>query len=167
MTEALFAVAQAAQAQIQILGLLQEFLSQIAVGEVPEVLLVDEGVGDGQELGLVAAVAGQRESGDTGDVNGAALGQDTIQNGCFVAQNAVGLNVDANRTIGQGLNLLLEIGSDHADDGALNGVYLSVGQSNSGAFSADGDCQAQNHNQSQSNADKLFHFVSSYVLLFE
>ena len=89
VTEALFAVAQA---QIQLLGLVQEILSQIAVGEVPEMLLVDEGVGDGQQLGLVAAVAGQRESGDTGDIDGAALGQDAVQNGSLVAENAVGLN---------------------------------------------------------------------------
>ena len=70
MTEALLAVKQAANGQAQLLGLVQELRSQIAVGKVPEVSTVVEGEGDGQQLGLVAAVAGQSESRDTADING-------------------------------------------------------------------------------------------------
>ena len=62
VTEALLAVEQAANGQAQLLGLVQELRCQIAVGEVPEVCAVVEGKGDGQQLRLVAAVAGQSES---------------------------------------------------------------------------------------------------------
>jgi hypothetical protein len=42
VTEAFLAVAEAAQGQADLLGLVQELLGQLAVGELPEVILVDK-----------------------------------------------------------------------------------------------------------------------------
>ena len=131
VTEALFAVEQAANGQTQFLGLVQEVGSQIAVGEVPEVSTVVKGEGDGQQLGLVAAVAGQCESRDTADVDGSRTAQDSIQNVVLRTQNTGSLHVNDDRTAAQLLDLFLEVRTGLADDG-IQGVDLSVDQGHLG-----------------------------------
>ena len=55
VAEALLAVEDAADGQTQLLRLVQELRSEVAVCEVPEVCAVLKGEGDAQQLGLVAA----------------------------------------------------------------------------------------------------------------
>ena len=131
MTEALLAVEHAADGQAQLLGLVQELRCQIAVGKVPEVCAVLKGEGDAQQLGLVAAVAGQCESRDTADVDGSGAAQDGVQNVVLRTQNAGSLHVDDDGTAGQLLDLLLEVRSGLANDGVQR-VDLGVDQSHLG-----------------------------------
>ena len=84
-----------------------------------------EGEGDGQQLGLVAAVAGQCESRDTAHIDGGGAAEDGVQNVVLRTQNAGSLHVDDD---GQLLDLLLEVGSGLADDG-IQRVDLGVDQS--------------------------------------
>ena len=137
VTEALLAVEQAANGQAQLLGLVQELRSQIAVGKVPEVSAVVEGEGDGQELRLVAAVAGQSESRDTADINGGRTAQNSVQNVVLRAQNAGSLHVNNDRTAAQLLDLLLEVRTGLANDGVQR-VDLGVDQSHLGIVSSSG-----------------------------
>ena len=128
VTEALLAVEDTTNGQTQLLGLVQELRCQLAVGEVPEVCAVLEGEGDGQQLGLVAAVAGQCESGDTADVDGGGAAEDSVQNVVLRAQNAGSLHIDDDGAAGQLLDLLLEVRTGLADDG-IQRVDLGVDQS--------------------------------------
>ena len=128
VTEALLAVEDTTNGQTQLLGLVQELRCQLAVGEVPEVCAVLEGEGDGQQLGLVAAVAGQCESGDTADVDGGGAAEDSVQNVVLRTQNAGSLHIDDDGAAGQLFDLLLEVGSGLADDG-IQRVDLGVDQS--------------------------------------
>ena len=131
VTEALLAVEQAANGQAQLLGLVQELRSQIAVGEVPEVSAVVEGEGDGQQLRLVAAVAGQSESRNTADIDGSRAAQNSVQNVVLRAQNTGSLHIDDHRTAAQLLDLLLEVRTGLTNDG-IQRVDLGVDQSHLG-----------------------------------
>ena len=129
MTEAFFAVADAAQGQAHGLGLGQEFLSQLAVGEIPEMLAADEGVGDGQQLGFVAAVGGELERGETADVHGTAAAENAVQHLRFGAEHAGVLDVDQHAAAGQLFHFFFEELSGFADDG-IQRVHFAVGQGN-------------------------------------
>ena len=131
MAEALLAVEDAADGQAQLLGLVQEVGGEVGVGEVPPVLTGDEGVGQAEQHRLFAAVAGQGEGRDAGDVDGVAAGEDVVQNVVFRAEHAGSLQVDGDGTAGQGLDLLLKIGSGLADDG-VQGVDLGIDQGDGG-----------------------------------
>ena len=95
------------------------------------------GVGDGQQLCLVAAVAGQGESGDTGHINGVAAGQNVIQNVVLGTQNTGSLEIDGDGAAGQLFDLLLESGSGLANDG-IQRVDLSVNQGHGRIVSSGG-----------------------------
>ena len=159
MTEAFLAVHEAAQRQAHLLRLSQEILRQVAGSEVPEVSAVGEGVRDVQQGRLFAAVAGQGERGDTGDVNGVAAGQDAVQDLRLGAQNAGSLHVDDDFAAGELFDLRLEVGRDLADDG-VNRVDLSVGQ-------GDGFCgrsgAGEHQSEGRNESEKLLH---SGFLLF-
>ena len=127
MTEAFLAVEHAADRQAQLLRLVEELGGQIRVGKVPEMRPVLEGEGDGQQLGLVATVAGQCESGNTGHIDGVAAGKNVVQNVVLGAEHAGGLNVDLNAAAGQLFHLLLESGGGLAHDG-IQRVDLGVDQ---------------------------------------
>ena len=119
-------------------------------------ILVHEGVGDGQQLGLVAAILGQRESGDAADVGDVAAGQQVVQNLVLRAQHAAGLNVDDHGTAAQFFNLLLESAGDSAHDGAFEGVDLCISQGDGLLGQRRG--AAQQHDQNQCDAKQLFHW---------
>ena len=131
VAEALLAVEDAADGQAQLLGLVQEVGGQVAVGKVPPVLTADEGVGQAEQHGLLAAVAGQGKGRDAGQVDGVAAGQDVVQDVVLRAQHARGLQVDGDGAAGQGLYLLLEVGSGLADDGVQR-VDLRIDQGHGG-----------------------------------
>ena len=153
MTEAFLAIHEAAQRQTHLLRLSQELLRQVAAGEVPEVLAAREGVRDGEQGRLAAAVAGQGERGDTGDVDGGAAGKDAVQDLRLGAQNAGSLHVDDDFAAGEFFHLGLEIGRDLADDG-VERVDLSVGQGNRfcGRRST-----GQHQRQGRDESEKLLH----------
>ena len=155
MTEAFLAVAQAAQGQADGLGLIQEFLGQIAVREVPEMIAVFEHIGQAQQGRLGAAVLAQREGGDAADVGHGAAAQQVVQNLVFGAQHAAGLDVDQHGAAAQLFNLLLEGLGEFADDGALDGVHFSVGQGNRIIRQRGGAAQRQGQNEQQRN--QFFH----------
>ncbi len=113
----------------------------------------DKGVGDGEQGGLLAAVGGELERGETADVNRAAVAEDAVQHLRLSAENAGVLNVDDDGAVGQFFDLFLEEGRGLADDG-IDGVDLAVGQ-------GDGvgqRCGAAKHeHESQSECKNLFH----------
>lgn len=78
MTEALLAVENATDGQADFLRLAQEFLCEVRAGEVPPMLAALPSVGYGEQLCLVAAVAGQSESGNTGHINRVTAGQNVV-----------------------------------------------------------------------------------------
>ena len=154
MTEALLAVADAAQGQTDGLGLSQEVGSQGAVGELPEVLAAHEGVGDGEQHGLLAAIAGQCERGDAGDVHGVAAAQDTVKDLSLRAQHAAGLDVDDDLALGKLLNLLLEGSRNLAHNGPLKRVDLGIGQLHGRRHSGR---SAERNYQDQEQGKQLLH----------
>ena len=161
VTEAFLTVADAAQGQADLLGLVQELLGQLAVGELPEMLLIDEGVGDGQKAGLVAAVLGQSESGDTAEVADVAAAEQVVEDLILGAENAAGLNVNQNGAAGQLFELCLEGLGHFADGGAFEGVDFRVGEGD-GLVSGSGDsAQRKNHAQCHGECQNLFHLFSS------
>ena len=161
VTEAFLTVADAAQGQADLLGLVQELLGQFAVGELPEMLLIDEGVGDGQKAGLVAAVLGQSESGDTAEVADVAAAEQVVEDLILGAENAAGLDVNQNGAAGQLFELCLEGLGHFADGGAFEGVDFRVGEGD-GLVSGSGDsAQRKNHAQCHGECQKLFHLFSS------
>ena len=148
MTEAFFAVAQAAQRQADGLGLVEEFLGQVAGGEIPEVLAVFKHIGQGEQGGLGAAILAQREGGDTADVGHGAVAQQVVQDLVFRAQHAAGLNVDQHGAAGELFHLVLESLGHFTNDGAFHGVDFRVGQGDgvrhrSGAADEQGKGQEQ------------------------
>ena len=154
MTEAFFAVGQAGQRQARFLRLGQEFLGQVALDEVPIMLLAGEHVGQGQEDGLLSAVLVQSESGDADHVHGVVTGQDVAQDALLVAHDAAVLDVNQNFAAGQLFQLVLEGQGHVADDGAVHGVDLSVGQGH-GLGQSRG--AGQNHGQHENDAKQFLH----------
>ncbi len=101
MAEALFAVEQSAYAGTIFLRLIQKLLRQITGSEVPEVLTTDKGVRKGQQSGFLSAVAGQRECGNTGNIDTAALAgaKHGIKHIILRAEHAAGLYVDGDLAV--------------------------------------------------------------------
>ena len=94
MAEAFLAEEDAPHRQTQLLGLVQELLSKIAVGKVPEVLAALKGEGKGAQHGLLHAVGVQREDGDSRDVDLVGAGHDGVQYVVLRTQHTAGLNIN-------------------------------------------------------------------------
>ncbi len=131
MTEALLAVEDAPQGQADLLGLVEELGSQLAVGEGPPVVAVLKGEGEGEQHGLLSLVAGQGEGGDTAHVDGVVAADDGVQHVVLRAQHATGAHVDGDGAAGLLLHQALELRGGLAHDG-VQGVDLGVHQGHLG-----------------------------------
>ena len=100
MAEALLTIEQASHTRAVVMRLKQEFRSQIRGREIPEMIPVHKGVGNGQQHGLLAAVAGQCKCRDTGHINRSASAKHGIQYVILRAKNTGGLQIDRDRTAG-------------------------------------------------------------------
>lgn len=163
VTEALLAVEDAADGQAQLLRLIEELGSQLGVGEVPEMIAVDEGEGDGQQLRLLRAVAVQRKGGNAGHVDGRGAAENGIEHIVLGAQHAGGLNVDGDRAAGERFNLLLEVRGGLSDDG-IQRIDLGVDERHLGVGLCDCGGHAQQQGQREERAKDLFHV---FFLLFD
>ncbi len=119
-------------------------------------IFVHEGVGDGQQAGLFAAVLGEGESGNAADVGDVAAHEQVVQDLVFAAQHAAGLDVDHNGAAGELFHLGLEGLGHFAHDGAVQGVHFSIGQGD-GILGQRGGA-AKQHSQYEYDAKKLFHW---------
>ena len=132
MTEAFFAVIQTSYTKAELFGLVQEFLAEIAVREVPEMLSVLECVRQGKKDGLLCAVRCQSECGDTADINCARAADHAVQYVSFNAENAGTLQIDLDGAAGHSFNRFLELGVHCTADSIVERVNFSHCQSNCG-----------------------------------
>ena len=157
VTEALFTVGQAVEGQADFLGLGQHFLGQVALDEVPVMILTGENIGQGQEDALHGAVLVQSECGDADDVDRGVAAQDVGKDGLLIAHDAAGLDVDHDVSAGQLFQLLFESQSHVTNDRTFDGVDFRIGQGNRLCGSRHcADCK--NHAQGHQKCQGFFHF---------
>ena len=119
------------QSLFRIHQLIQEFLGQIAGGEIPEMIAAGKGEGQAEQLVLrnaLLAVAGQGGNGKAGHVDGADAADHVVAEVAFRAEDAGALHVNGNGAAGQFLDSLGEVRRNLADNGSVQRVHFRVHQ---------------------------------------
>ena len=166
VTEAFFAVAEATERETEFLRLEQEFLCQIAGCEIPEMLLIYESVGDGEQACLVAAVLCKSKRGDTADICDVAVAEQVVQNLVFRTEHSAGLNVDQYAAAGELFHFLFESFCHFTDDCAIKGVDFCIGECYGLICRCGDSAKCKYHAQCHYKCQDFFHWFSFLRFLF-